>query len=1110
MLKNIKAAMAFDPISKVFGPLRGVKPAVADAVIKFVKTGAHPESLMKLGPDDLTAIESECVSQYAGGMKPLASLADNPGRLNGAQWMRLGQVFSLASDITRIAGSWPAVAPTWFMALQVCRQRAARDTVAWDASLAKTTLAAAGLPEQNLPAVVLTAFFASLTDDTYPKPVDKWTKAKDTTRAKAFADFVGSNAALVPEALAKAGAYGRAQAARWLGFYPDLLQPLAPTIAAWGVDSSKTMRAAAIKLTTAMPAPLRLQTLGDALTQGATPNIGAVVDELARLDAGGRTLLQSALAAGAGGKRDELLTAALNRNNAVAAVPEASEYVPPVPRENLAPLEAAIRQSLNTKDKRTFNIWYLQRVAGTNYDLRNLLTAATAVGIRDPAPQIANMIFSWWGLTGRQPDDVWPFFVEHPEKLDQSLGLVPKPASPGSYEPDDLPTALRILAMFPTLPAKYVAAVAQYATGEGKVHRRRAQELLESRPGVLAIAAHTLKDSKGDVRATGAAWIGRIGDPAGIPALREALAAEKREAPQAAMLNALHQLGDDISEHLTPSVLGAAAAKGLAAKPPVGMSWVPLDALPPCHWADGTTVAPDIIRWWTVLAVKLKDPAGAGLIPLYVSLLDKSSRESLGQFALDAWIAHDIQGPPDEECREYATIRVDSRYEEYQQWAKRSPEFYGAKGALTKDQVFDELYRENARHYVGTAIGEKGLLALSTGAAGHHVFAAAQRYIRDHGQRRAQVEALVTAASANDDPAAIQLVLGVARKFRQETVRLKAAELAADIAERRGWSMDELADRTIPTAGFDDAGLLVLDYGPRSFTGRVSRTAKTGAFTIDVFNQDGKPVAALPKPGVQDDEILAAEARKQLTTSKKELTQVVAQQTARLFEAMCLERQWDATSWREFLLGHPLMSHLVSTLVWQSSTDDGYQLFRPTVEGDLLDANDETVTLPPDANIRLSHVATVTLGEAQQWRTHLADYQIDPLFSQFDSVMPSFKPDAATVNDHMGWLSDSFAIRGRATKRGYTRGAAEDGAWFGEYVKDLPGAGLQVVIEFTGSYVPEELLAAAVKELGFRRDGRLLPLVDVPKILLAESYADYVYIAEAGAFNEQWKTLSEF
>ncbi len=149
------------------------------------------------------------------------------------------------------------------------------------------------------------------------------------------------------------------------------------------------------------------------------------------------------------------------------------------------------------------------------------------------------------------------------------------------------------------------------------------------------------------------------------------------------MLNALSLLGDDISADVAPEVLAAAAKKGLSAKLPAGMAWFPLDALPACRWADGSTVEPETSRWWAGLGVKLKDPKGAGLIPLYVSLLDDDSKTRLGMFVLDAWIAQDTRNPPDELCREYAAANVDSRYSNYQSWFKRSPQYYAEKGAMT-------------------------------------------------------------------------------------------------------------------------------------------------------------------------------------------------------------------------------------------------------------------------------------------------------------------------------------------------------------------------------------------------------------------------------------------
>jgi hypothetical protein len=242
------------------------------------------------------------------------------------------------------------------------------------------------------------------------------------------------------------------------------------------------------------------------------------------------------------------------------------------------------------------------------------------------------------------------------------------------------------------------------------------------------------------------------------------------------------------------------------------------------------------------------------------------------------------------------------------------------------------------------------------------------------------------------------------------------------------------------------------------------------------------------------------------------LTQVVKLQTDRLFEAMCLGRRWPAADWRECLADHPLMRHIIATLVWQAEDPTGQRLlFRPTPEGDLLDAADDVPALPAGVRISLAHRVQLTPAEAEQWRDHLADYQVKPVFDQFTADRPAFPPDTELITDHQGWLSDSFAIRTRATKRGYSRSATEDGGWFNEYRKEMPGLGIEVVIGFTGSYLPEEQIAAAVTDLFFRsKSGQELPLAQVPPVLAAESYADYIHVAEAGAFDPEWQAKSEF
>ena len=52
------------------------------------------------------------------------------------------------------------------------------------------------------------------------------------------------------------------------------------------------------------------------------------------------------------------------------------------------------------------------------------------------------------------------------------------------------------------------------------------------------------------------------------------------------------------------------------------------------RWADGTEVDPVIPTWWVVLANKVKDPDGSGLLDLYLGQLDPASVAGYGSTLL--------------------------------------------------------------------------------------------------------------------------------------------------------------------------------------------------------------------------------------------------------------------------------------------------------------------------------------------------------------------------------------------------------------------------------------------------------------------------------------------
>lgn len=706
------------------------------------------------------------------------------------------------------------------------------------------------------------------------------------------------------------------------------------------------------------------------------------------------------------------------------------------------------------------------------------------------------------------PERVWPCLAHYPELIDAAL------AQAQADHEFDLGNTLSALATFPALPARWVPRLLEIAFGENRLLRLDAQGVLGKVPDIGARVAEELTSSKQELRIEAARWLARIGYHPAIPALYAALDKEARETVSAELMTALEQLGEDLAPRLAPGLLLAQARKGLKGKAPAGLAWFPFDAAPACHWlASGDAVEPDIIRWWIILAAKLKDPSGNALLRRYLGLLDASSRAALGRFVLTQFIAGDIRHPSMEEALDYAAQHAPAEYQYNQQAARDYPDHYAERGELTQEQVFEGLKRAKLAEYRGNALGEKGILALSCAMPGHEMADAIRRYMREHYLRRAQIEALLEAAAMSDQRPAIQLLLATARRWRTASIQQRARALVEGIAERNGWSADQLADRTIPTGGLDETGRMTFDYGGREFTVLLDAKLKPV-----LHNAEGKPVAALPAPRQNDPPESIKEGKALFTACKKEVKQVLDLQGVRLYNAMCVGRSWPLAEWDEYLRRHPLVGRLAQRLVWSVLDSDGAirALLRPTEDGSLIDAADDEVDLDalagriPDARIGLAHAALVEADSARAWLAHFKDYKVTPLFAQFTRPTPALASlDAGAIDDRLGWMSDTFTLRSVFGKLGYVRETPDEGTLFTAYLRDFDGAGLQVRIEFSGSTLPEDDYPAALKTLRFvrpyTRDGALA-LDQVPPVLLAEAYGDYHAVAAAGAgFDPDWQ-----
>ncbi|WP_405055868.1 DUF4132 domain-containing protein [Kribbella sp. NBC_01505] len=714
---------------------------------------------------------------------------------------------------------------------------------------------------------------------------------------------------------------------------------------------------------------------------------------------------------------------------------------------------------------------------------------------------------SYFGLRDTWPVEAIAPFASY--ALTEYLALLE--SSETWYSDDD--AIFHALESLPEMPPEGVDALARLGLRQQKTYRRESQDLLANVPGIGERIVDALGNSQAGVRAVAAEWLQRLAYPQAVPALEAALTKEKNDLAKAAFLDALQAFGRPVEKYVDRDALLHEANRAVAKGVHKDIQWLTWDSLPTVHWADTGDVVPlPVLQWLVNQAVKAKSPEPGALLRTYAGLFVPGERNELGRYLLTAWIAQDTKPISQQEAWQLAAQDagwwhnyLNSQPQNYVTGQPIDISGYALAG-LSRDEMIERLLPDFLRQPAGSAIASKGLLAVVAACSGEAVGAITAPYLKEwYGTRAAQCKALVVMLAWTEHPSATQVMLAVASRFRTKGIQEEAVQQAAALAERKGWTLDELADRTVPYAGFDEDGRLELSFGSRAFVAELQTD-----LTVGLTDPEGKRIKALPAPRQSDDEAEVQSAKKAFSAAKRELKTIVQAQTNRLYEALCTGRTWTAADWQLYLNEHPILRRLVQRLAWLA---DGTTVFRPLDDGSLTDADDNPVKLAPDSVITLAHDTLLPDDVVSSWQQHFADYEVVPLFVQFGRgrfKLPAEQAGDKALRDFEGHLVEAFALRGRATKLGYTRGETGDGAWFYSYEKRLLSLGLTVELNFTGNTLPEENNTVALTELAIRSTtnrSAALRLADVPPVLLAEAYNDLRHLAADGTgFDPNWQT----
>ncbi len=302
------------------------------------------------------------------------------------------------------------------------------------------------------------------------------------------------------------------------------------------------------------------------------------------------------------------------------------------------------------------------------------------------------------------------------------------------------------------------------------------------------------------------------------------------------------------------------------------------------------------------------------------------------------------------------------------------------------------------------------------------------------GAHHRAVEGLEVLATIGTDVALMHLH-GIAQRVPFKALKVRAQEKIAEVAEALGLTGEQLGDRLVPDFGLDADGSTVIDYGTRQFT--VGFDEQLRPYVRDA---DGKPRKALPAPAAKDDPELAPAERKRFAALKKDVRTVASDQVRRLEAAMVAQRSWTAGEFRELFVTHPLLWHLVRRLVWLSEADGEVTAFRVAEDRTYADVDDDELTLPEDAHVRLAH--PLLLGEELgAWSELFADYEILQPFPQLGRPVHAITEEEA-ASHRLARFEGATVPVGKLlglTKRGWERGTPQDAGverWFSRRIAE--------------------------------------------------------------------------
>lgn len=330
----------------------------------------------------------------------------------------------------------------------------------------------------------------------------------------------------------------------------------------------------------------------------------------------------------------------------------------------------------------------------------------------------------------------------------------------------------------------------------------------------------------------------------------------------------------------------------------------------------------------------------------------------------------------------------------------------------------------------------------------------------EKGKHARVIDALATLSHCRDSESAIGEIMFFLNHASTPAVKQAAMNSLSQQLRDQSLSFREIADRTVPTLGFDARGPKTVDLGSQRIRARL-----LADFSIELRNEKEKVIKSIPTSRKGDDVSSRDEAVRWLSSTRKQLKSFVSEQTVRLEEAMIADMQWSAATWQGRYLKRPLLFQLGRRILWTAKTNrlESGKTFRIAEDYTLADQQDDFFSLEDTMRISIAYPLGWKDDQRNDWKVIVDDYAIIPLFSQWDrqTFAPTEEEFASKgVNRFFGVRIDHRSLKSRLKRWGWTIGRFQDAfPWCLFHFRDfLPGE--EALLEIRTKSLEEKTIRA--------------------------------------------------